>query len=134
MYYICLKCYKTNTQIYQNLRIYWIWIIFFKTEFLCVSFSALKLSLQIRLALNSEICFLLLPGAGIKGMCHYTQPQMKNSIEIDDNDSANSHRRLRILHIKINFTLTLFETKLCVDIFTLLLWDVFLFTVNAIGL
>ena len=114
-------------------------------EFMCfwIFFSGQSFSVYPCLPLNllcrpgwhwtQRSVFLYLPGAGIKGMCHYTQPHMKNSIEINDNDSATQHRRLRIFYIKINLTLTPFKTKLCVDIFTLLSWDVFLCTVNTIG-
>ena len=44
---------------------------FFKTGFLCIALTVLALTLQTRLALNSQIHCLYLPSAGIKGVHHH---------------------------------------------------------------
>jgi hypothetical protein len=44
---------------------------FFETGFLCVALAVLELTLWTRLASNSEIAYLCLPSAGIKGVRHH---------------------------------------------------------------
>jgi hypothetical protein len=45
--------------------------VYCKEQFLIVALAVLKLTLWIRLALNSEICLPLRPQFGIKDVCHH---------------------------------------------------------------